>query len=829
MMYKVKNTIIAGLFGLLLMSSCGPVNKFTRLKKTPREYSLNYCGEPIIAHRNEFTKESWVVFSDRDNNISYRNPGGKVKFKDVGFLQPFFVIKVKGDYLRLVKYDPQIVEGNQFYSKIKDRKKAEYYGWMNKSQLLLTKQSVTDLATGFKNKQVSILTDTTSMLDPPLYFIRDSVKTFSNPNLSIENGKIPLYEIVYTLKLSQDREKTLIAKKTIVSPDSAKTDILGWVHSSLIQNIGQVLHVDFNSIPADSLHFKETTKQDSLPVSELSKDESVTISTRNQALKYSPVMSYCKIDSGVSFKTGIPLPVVDQRDNYVFNVNGNKIMYSRFKELEKQLRKLNIVFVFEGQQEVFTNYPSIVSAIQNLQPLFETEGDIFRYKFGAVWAYQKNSATDSGPVVQSIDLTNNYSEMVDTMVTMADKLKTYQPIALQNTWYGLRRAVNLVESYPDETNILVVIGENGPTEWADSLLVRRIANANCRILGYQMHSIDENPGNNFVLQIADMIDNYARWESIAKREKIVYIDQLRRGNIYRESVKNVYALDFPEKSMTQGWICFPEKKVNLPLEIFKNSMDTLITEVKWDNNNLISSLYKAFATVGNHLFKFDSLLVDYNNWDDSKRLLNKEIPKLFLKQLPVWYLPSEKVNVPDSIQRFLDYRLLLSNEELAKLMQFMNNLCANEVDYKYQGKGNKAKVKPKCNCPDDDDYVPPPIVTDSVGNPKYMGTSSIRRKLQSAYINDLRSYKRCRSGILKRATLADAQRVITGCPTTLPFLKAVTIKILNKKELIPDKTLDELITYFKKKRDGLDKYLRDPDKFVSNGETYYWINENLLP
>jgi len=254
----------------------------------------------------------------------------------------------------------------------------------------------------------------------------------------------------------------------------------------------------------------------------------------------------------------------------------------------------------------------------------------------------------------------------------------------------------------------------------------------------------------------------------------------------------------------------------------------LISEIKWDNNNLINSLYKAFATVGNHLFKYDSLLVDYNNWGDSRRMLNKEIPKLFQKQLPVWYLPAEKVNVPDSIQESLDYHLLLSNEELIKLMQFMNNLSANEVDYKYQGK-SAPKTRMPCNCPDDENQVVLPVQTDAQGNPEYMGTRTIRKKLQDTYLNELRAIKQCNCGAFKKLTLADAQRIITGCPTFNPSLKTETIHLISKKKYLPDKTLDELITYFKQKKEQLDKYLRDPDKFVSNGQTYYWISEKLLP
>ena len=44
---------------------------------------------------------------------------GLLKFKKINFLEAFYVIKEKGDYLRLVKYDPSIINDNVFASKVK--------------------------------------------------------------------------------------------------------------------------------------------------------------------------------------------------------------------------------------------------------------------------------------------------------------------------------------------------------------------------------------------------------------------------------------------------------------------------------------------------------------------------------------------------------------------------------------------------------------------------------------------------------------------------------------------------------------------------------------
>lgn len=824
----IRKNIYCLIAVLILLNSCGPINRLTRLKKTPREYSLNYCGEPIIAPRTNYNQELWVVFSDRDNSVSYRNPGGKVKFKDVEFLQPFFVIKEKGEYLRLVKYDPEIIENNMFNGKIKDRKKAEYYGWMHKSRLLLTKQSVSDISTGYKNKQVSIVTDSISLVNPSIYFTDDSIRTFKDPNLSISNGKMPLYEILYTLKLSPDRQKALMAKKTIVSPDSSNTDIMGWVHTSLIKDIGQRLHVNLKSVPENSLLFKTENKADTLSIYEWSASEGMGISQRNKALKYSPAMRYNVCDTLVNFKTGIPVPVVDQRDNYVFNVNGNKITYSRFKELEKDLRHLNILFVFEGREKVLETYPSIVSAIQNLQPSFEQADDHFTYRFGAVVAYQ-GQTPESAPVLKSVGLTTNYTEMIDYLVSEADNTNGQKPLPTRYTWSGVRKAVSMVEPYSDETNVLVVIGETGYSEWADSLLVERVSAANCRILGYQMNSIEENVGNNFVLQIENMIEHYAYKRTVSKREMIVYVDQLRQHNRYRESSKNAYALDFPNKSMSQGWILFPEKRAEMPLELLTNGVDTLISEVKWDNDNLVNSLYRAFNTVGNHRYRYDSLFVDYNSWDSTK-VLKREIPRIFTEQLPAWYMPAENVIVQDHVDKDFRYYLLLSSDELNSLTQFLSDVCANEVDYKYKGEKRRRRPLEKCNCPDDDlPFEMPEIITDSLGNPEYMNTRYIRIQLYNTYMNELKNCKRCKSGPLKCLTLAEAHLRITGCPTYHPDLRKYTIRDIKRKKCIQDNELDDLISYLKQKREGFDMFLANPDKFTSNGQTYYWVDQRLLP
>jgi hypothetical protein len=211
-----------------------------------------------------------------------------------------------------------------------------------------------------------------------------------------------------------------------------------------------------------------------------------------------------------------------------------------------------------------------------------------------------------------------------------------------------------------------------------------------------------------------------------------------------------------------------------------------------------------------------------------EQVLDKKLPKMFTTQLPAWFLPTQRVAVTDSVNHEIDYYLLLSKEEMDDLLLFMATICENEVDYKY--KGHRKKTKKLCNCPDDEITVEYNELTFDPENPEYLSTRMIRKKLQDLYFNEVRHCKLCKrkKKDIRRYTLAKAQLLITGCPTYTPMTQKMVGNI-RKKQCISDTELDELITYFKQKKEELDRYMNRADKFESNGQTYFWIHQDLLP
>ena len=145
------------------------------------EYMRNYSIEGVKAPRSQTLPKHtpWIVFAN-EAGTSYLSPSGKNEMQSVKYMDAFLVIKRKGDWLRVIQYDPAILKNG----KLKEWKQAKYCGWINQNDLLLTRSGFTDIVTGFKNKQVVMLNDSVALATPKTYFANDSVKLFKNTDLT---------------------------------------------------------------------------------------------------------------------------------------------------------------------------------------------------------------------------------------------------------------------------------------------------------------------------------------------------------------------------------------------------------------------------------------------------------------------------------------------------------------------------------------------------------------------------------------------------------------------------------------------------------------------
>lgn len=797
------------LLTLCLIVSCAPINYFTKVQKTPREYSVNYSIDGLKAPVSDLNKREWIVYSDRDKNATYSQPGGKIKMKELNFLDPLLVIGSNGDFLRVIKYSPEIVKSG----KLKDRKKAEYYGWIDRSRLLLTSQGVTDVRSGLKMKFLTTITDTLSICKPKLFFKGDQLRLFKDPNLTIEAEPAPLYEVVYILKKSDDGTRVLLSRKPIVEVDQALGTIMGWVSTRMVQTIAEQLFVDLTTVPefmsGDLFGIK-------IP----------------ESTKYSPVFCFTRSDSTDFFNTAVQSPVIDKRDNFVYNVAGKRVDFKQSKTLEAAMRRINVVFVFEMGEKMLTQFPNLVNVVQSSGALFAANDSLFTYRFGAVTAGQIGNR----PLYDIVPLTSDYSVVVDRLTHQSDNIKKMGETTQTQLWQGVSRAIELFKADPEASNIIILIGEKGGnSESADRSMVEQMATNNCRLLSFQLYAGSGAEYNNFVLQSTNIVEGYANLTLETKQERLFSADQLRGHNAFKESSKNSYSLDFPARSITQGSVIFPEKEQTLTLDILQGAIKEFSDQVKSDNKDLINSLHKSLDGVGNQKDKYDSLFVSRFAIDPKSKLSN-EFKEAFSENSPLWYNKiSGATATVDSVAR---YHLLLSESELEELKVFVDKLIALEVDVKGASKkGAGSSSSKKSLCADDQAPYLPDINTITKLAPndslpiKYASTGKIRRSLKKLLLSEMTECKLCKrkSRALKRYTLADALLMITSAPTNDHLLNTITVRDLSNKKVLSDQMLDHLIEYFKKKRADLDAGITSKVKFTSAGQDYYWIDAGLLP
>ncbi|RHH07899.1 hypothetical protein DW228_18370 [Bacteroides fragilis] len=817
-----RNLLFLTIYSLLfILCSCGPVNRFTRLKKTPKEYNVNYCIEGVGSPKKLRTKkEPWVVFSDKEQNHTFIKAGGKVVMKQIDFMEPFLVIKEKGDYLKLIKYSGEIVKNG----KLTDRKKAEYYGWIPKSEVLLYRGSISDIQSGLSNKIATIINDTLPFNKSEYLISNDSILTFKGEDLRTTNGKIPFYGIVYAMKRSKDKKRTLISRVPSLSLDSASHEIIGWVDNSLIRNMGQQLHIEYDKLPIRAT-FKDYQNDTRLNLSSEALSNVLDNQHTRNIFSYAPVTNFCRKDSSVLFKSGLPFPVLNYENNYVLNVNGNKIYHKYFQQLKKDSRKINIAFVFEGSKQIITQYPELINAIQNLQPMLESNHTDYHVNVGGTLGFAGQSG--EMPIYK---LTTDIMAFIDSLSIHVNHINKLRPLPAGRTWPALREAIKLFNNKENEVNIIILLGETGyQSESAETFITDRLHENNCRLFACQLYGGEPNTYNNFVLQVENMIKSSADKIAIKKREVIVSPGQLRENNSYKENAKNIYSLDFPQNSMIQGWILFPEKRKTIDLGVFSNCVDTLINQVKDDNISIIKHIQQAFNQVGNHRNKYDSTMVAYYNMPLQSQL-NVKFANQFHNQAPLWYLPSSIIEIPDSLQYMIHNHLLLNETELTDLRQFLTAISSRQIDYK-SGKGEKTNKKKVCNCPDDERAFPEQEVDRIVEQPEYAGTRKLRKRLVRYYLEQSNLNKVCKTKkkALKQSRIAIIHETITSCPSKNSILNHYRVKDIRKKKRLSNEMLDYTLQYFKMKKEYLESNLNSLPKFSSNGQTYYWIDEKLLP
>lgn len=466
-------------------------NKFDKkVEYIPNQYEIPF--ESNTSNSNS-SKNIWVVFSDRNNNITYKDPNQSKEYKTINFLDSFLVLKTSGEMLEIIKYNSSIIKSKNI---MKDPEKVENYGWINKSNLLLNSKSILDKSNKQPFKYVTILNGT--QLFPNLFNNWDGkwIPVYSDPELKYLkiDTKIKVNEIVFVYK--KNKNKWLIGKRNSFSTTNSKGILLGWVDAGYIQQWSSRLCITPTLKISDTIHQLlfpainhainfENNLVTSTPIAseDCILDNTFWIS--------SPLFDESTISKGninyTLIHTGTIVKPFENKDSYIYNAEGNKINHSTLCTLNENSKKTNIIFALNFNNDTKEYYTTIIQAFQDLDIFLDSKNKP-NYSFGIINCNSSNT--------NEITIKEQYSEILSSLISITkESIQLKKQSTNSNILSALTQSSLFFKNHSGENNILILISSQGDENTNDPTyksksekIISELAITNTKLILYQPYS-----------------------------------------------------------------------------------------------------------------------------------------------------------------------------------------------------------------------------------------------------------------------------------------------------------------------------------------------------
>lgn len=798
-------------FAFFLTPTFAQLPFFLRVARQPADLSATTPGKPVKRgplislpeKKVSFNPQPpggapWIVFSDRDNNTTFRNPNGVTRFRKAKFLDAFYVIKEKNGYVKLIQYDPKMPIGNKFSRRIiTDRKAVIYYGWAPKSRFLLLNQSYrTD--DGRHGQLVSpVLAHPDLLNDPNRYLTNDSVRTFADPGLQgPARIPTPLYALAYPFKQSESGRQVLIGRAGWFPPDSVKQNMLGWVPQEVLQSMGQRLFVEADTVMQpqriERLYGTPSAAMNHPADSVLNSGLFSTVSWGSLGAKFPVLSQCCARDSQLVFQTHALTPLLAKREVPVFSVGGQRINNARLNQIRDRQRRLNVVYVIEGSEAMQPRWGELLNTVQFsiTQQLADTTSPFVSMQTGAV-VYHETAIEGSKrkSEINNLPLTTDPARLFAFLSRVAPaRAANVTAIDPQPIRFGVDRALTLLANHTDETNVIVLIGTTGDNQevsgWGSVL--ENLGRIDCRLLAFQAFAFDNSISNDFVLQAKELVLRAGQQSSQAKKTKLVRPDKVTPATEFdlRLGDRNVYQLAYPERSMVPGWVLFPRKQQALLLKELASATDSLLRQVRDENKTLLTALETTFAQIEPLTDRVNPALATLA---DKQGFPLRASPAQVARLSDYPYLTPAYTAIGTRQASGWKYTTLLTAEEYETVGRWLDMLSADDVD-------------------------------------------------PTRYADRVRLFRQARlvlaeTGlpVTQTSTLSQLLHGLLDLPVKNELLGRIQLQAIAEPDQLPNALLNQALYLLRERRDYFRRIPTFPNsRFQSNGKTYYWISEDLF-
>ena len=773
--------------------------KGMKVKRMPKDY-LEPTGKlvPENAKTAEGEYSYWRVYSDRDNNQTYKDPYLKTPFKTLQFMDAFFVIQERWNAVRIAKYDGALGDKYTIQHDSLD------YGWIEKSRLLLWKKCLIDtVKTNFNLKGLVIRNyKVFENLEELKRISQEKFPLYASPALKNRTqNDINLFDFLFIYKY--ENGAYLIGKREDISVISAKTDVLGWVPEVNLRPWGQRLCLEPNSKADAVTERKAAGVQAGLFESE-EKARKYQNGEKVNPLKYQdpyekgmqlsekrfPVIADQK--NGI-LKTGFITDVLDKNGKAIITTDQQADIEKKYNQARDDYRVINVVFVIDGSEKVQPYMQSVISSIQNSMSLLKTDSRN-KFNYGAV-VYRNYNCEDE-QIVSLQDLSSNISTVTNFLQKQTSSALPCSKAKSDGTamYYGISKAVKLFRK-KEQNNIVMVIGSGGnylidKYNFDETNVSSALADMQCSLVSFQVQYNGEDE-QRFVSQSKELIKQSAK--KIRDRLDDVKLTKVSKvTGIKFEStdkrLQNEFSLVFPggDSPVPGKLTAASPNRPNSPSYI-QEQIEDVITNRNQDNEMILSKWDAKVKGIGATTIKMDEELY------------------LLLKNSKIDPSAFQKLDVNTNFQIFVEAYASVKQNKLKKpLFNFVLFM-------------------------DDDDLYDLIIQFRKLGNATT--EQELRKNLVDSYKQLAISYygsRESKSAINKKS-LSEIMGLITGLPSRSELFTKYTISDLESSRTVTVQILKDIAGEINDIKTDLERIRsRHSYSFTSYDQTYYWIPAEAL-
>lgn len=735
---------------------------------------------------NGFPKKSapWVVYSDRDKNTAFLKKDKNESPKEMTFMEPLLVLDHhRGKRLvKVAAYSPDALLQKTPARALKS------YGWLPEDQLLLWTNALGERSSGFTLKAAVVPGNGDVIRNSAAYLQSDSAVVYSSPNFTQpRKKKVGIGQLVYVYKKSDDNRGYLIGHKPKLSLDSAEAGVHGWISSHMIAPWGErsAIRLDGRYSYQDStglgIYNRQTDYSDEPPAVSLSDamDRSVienifpvSLATESNATKYFTNL-------------------FDYSQNEIYNVLGQKLSYTRYREITSRSKKLNLVFAVDVSAQNRAHAPLAKSIMQDLQRRITNLAYYNSVKYSVVLYKDNPCGANVFASVLSDDMEGLFRYMDEKTGEMQCDRAVGQPVN-----EALGTAGELLGTVPDETNVIVLIGATAASGSSTANATRLISGARAKLLVFQTEARPADMYNNFVLLAENTVTATSRNIAELNKEKTADHSFIKNRNNFSlvEGEQGVYSLDYPAKSMTQGFVLYPKRRETNNNALLMQALDTLLTQLTHENIQTKQSLLSYFKTEagsnktvlhGRHSYKFSGAPVPLPA-SVSAQLIGYNYPMLVPGYIPV------ELRTSAAAQK----GILISETEYENLRKMYSEIYRRTAPDTKDFRQSRAVSK----------FVQ--VITEYAPTIEGLSAADLYAKPMSFAVARSTGLDVSDDPLMNQLTVADWK---------------------NKKKVSPEVAR----AYFKNYRQLADRLLENTNnpkiKIKQNGTVFYWLSDYFMP